>query len=381
MRHERRDMGETVMVTQAVLADYKELLDFENRIFGVRFLTKVPKLYTDEAFCVSCHGIIKQNEAIVGGIAAYPTTLTTLGGTLRAIGIGSVAVDPAARGRGYMKELMAYCDDVAAREGAAFAFLSGHRQRYAHYGYAPCGTRYLFDISDYFIDRHAVQKALSFETLKKSPEVLTALLTLFHSQPYHWARTAETFERITATWEEKCYIIRDEKQTLCGYLIVEKTKRDISELVLRPDISAADALTAFARSKRMKKLRLCVNEGQRMLLRGLAAFGERPEIQVPVKFKVYDFERMIAVLGTHRAQTSALLEGSLVLRIDDKTYRITVADSRCTVEPTDAAPDLSLNAQEAAAALTTPFGMLLPHPLLSAWAPLCPLGIPHCDEI
>ena len=55
-------MGEDQMIQTARLEDYKELLDFENRVFRVRFLSKVPKLYADEAFCTACHGVIRSED-------------------------------------------------------------------------------------------------------------------------------------------------------------------------------------------------------------------------------------------------------------------------------------------------------------------------------
>ena len=369
------------MIETARLEDYKELLDFENRVFNVRFLSKVPKLYVDEPFCVSCHGVIREEDRIVGAVAAYPTALTTLGGTLNAVGIGSVAVDPAFRGKGYMKDLMAYCEDVAKAHGAVMSFLSGYRQRYEPYGFVPCGTGYVFEVSDYCIAHTPKTPVYTFETLKKNPQGLPDAIAAFSRQPYRWQRSPAQFFPIVSSWEEKCFVIRDERDRVCGYLLAEKTKRDVSELVLSEDVSPRIVLAAFARSRKMQKLRVHVSEGQNALRKLLCDFGEHIEVNMPAAFKIHDFRSFIEVLGTHKAKTARVLEGSLVLRIDRETLRITMQDERCTATPTTDAPDLMLSAAEATVALTTPLFCVHDHPLLHAWGPLCPLGISHCDEV
>ena len=369
------------MIQTARPEDYKELLDFENRIFNVRFLSKVPKLYTDETFCAACHGIIREEDRIIGGVAVYPTALTTLGGTLKAVGVGSVAVDPAFRGKGYMKELMQYCDDAAKAHGAAMSFLSGYRQRYEPYGFVPCGTGYVFEVSDYCIAHTPKTPAYTFETLKKNPEGLPDAIAAFSRQPYRWQRDPDQFFQIVSSWEEKCFIIRDERARVRGYLLAEKTRRDVSELVLADGVSPQVVLAAFARSRKMQKLRVHVHEGQDALRKTLCAFGEHIEVNMPAAFKIHDFRQFIEVLGTHKAKTANVLEGSIVLKIGGETLRITMERDRCTAVPTADAPDLTLTAAEATVALTTPLFCVHDHPLLRAWGPLCPLGISHCDEV
>ena len=60
---------------------------------------------------------------------------------------------------------------------------------------------------------------------------------------------------------------------------------------------------------------------------------------------------------------------------------VTVNGNRCTAVPTIDAPDLCFSEQAAVMALTTPFGAPTGHPLFDAWTPLCPLSIPHCDNV
>ena len=369
------------MIQPAIPEDYNELLAFENSVFDVQFLKKVPKLYANAAFCVACHGVIREEERIVGAVAAYPTALTTLGGTLNAIGIGSVAVDARSRGKGYMKDMMAFCDEKAKQHGAVIGFLSGYRQRYERYGFTPAGTRVLFEVSDYFIAHRTPGTEHRFETLKKCPDAVPELARLFNTQAYRWRREEGDFALIVACWEEQCFRIRDGSGRVCGYLIAEKTERDVSELLLNSDADAADVLVAYAKAKKLQTLRVAVHEGQNDLKRMLASFCEHPQVHAPADFKVYDFSRFISVLGTHRAKTASLVEGSVVLRIGNETLRVTVQDRACSVQQTGDAPEVTLTPTQATAVLTMRLGALCDHPLLNAWAPLCPLSLPHSDGV
>ena len=370
------------MLTQrAVLSDYRELLDFENRVFSINFLDKVPKLYTDAKQSVACHGIIKDGGRIAAAIAAFPGAIETGRGTLRTLGIGSVAVDSAARGKGYMKDMMAYCNRVAAETNADLAFLSGSRGRYEHDGYRPCGSRTVFEVSSYFLQHFRAQKPLRFVPLTGDADALEAAFQLFSSQPLHWARSRDSFLTDTHTWGAESFAVREETGAFCGYLIFEQARAHVSELLLYETDEAAAVLAAFAKAQSIDRLTVAAEPWQLSLLQALASFGEHITVEMPAAFKVYHWRPFLELLGTFKARHFALPEGSLVMKIGDETLRVTVKDKTCTAVPTTDAPDLVFSAKEAAVNLTTAFGALVPHTLFSAWAPLCPLGLSRADGV
>ena len=120
---------------------------------------------------------------------------------------------------------------------------------------------------------------------------------------------------------------------------------------------------------------------QTALLSALCVFGEHITVEMPAAFKVYHWRRVLEVLGSHKAKHFALPEGSLVLQIEDEVLRVTVQNGKCTATPTDEEPALCFTSKEAAVNLTTTFGQYVPHSLFAAWAPLCPLGLPHADNV
>lgn len=367
------------MIEKAALSDYHELLSFENRVFHVPFLRKVPKLYRDPAVCTGSHRIVKENGKIVAAIAAWPGTLQTPAGTLHAVGIGSVAVDPSCRGKGYMRDMMRCCDEIAKAQNADVGYLSGYRQRYGRYGYVPGGVRHTFEVSDYFIARHKPAKHYAFLPFRKDPGALPDLLSLHGAQDYRWTR--DDFFLIASTWYCHGWTVRDEAGAVAGYLISERWRREIGELVLGEGISAADVLVDFARARKLNGLRVTLTAGQIGLQRELLQFAEHPTTEAPAMFKIFNFSHTIETLGAWKAQHCALPDGSLVLDIDGEKLRVTVKDNCCTAAPTADKADLTLTKEAATMALTSPFAAPTANALFNAWAPLCPLSIPHVDSV
>lgn len=369
------------MTEKAVLSDYDELLSFENRVFRIYFQKKVPKLYRDREKCVSYHGVVKQNNTIVGGIAAYPTQLITVGSSLRAVGIGSVAVDSKCRGQGIMREMMEYCDEVSKQQNADIGFLSGYKMRYERYGYVPGGLKYTCVISDYFINHNHPKKRYNFIPLKKCRNLIPEMIKLHNSQGTHWLRRDDEFEIITTTWFEHCFAVLDESGKFCGYVISERIRKRLSEIVLSESNILRDVLLSYAEKKNCKTLHVSLCEGQYELRREINLFAEDLKIESPAAFKVYNFKNFIEVMMNEKLRHEKLCEGTIILKIENDVYSISVRDGKCTVELSEKVPELILSYSEAVAALTTHYYGLYDNCLFRAWSPMCPISIPHIDEV
>ena len=280
-----------------------------------------------------------------------------------------------------MRDVMLACDEIARTQNAAFGYLSGYRQRYGYYGYAPGGIQYIYELRDYFIDRARPEKTYTFLPLRQDEAALPAVFALFAAQDAHWARAENDFALTAATWRCRAYTVRNDKGAVCGCLITERFRGEIGELVLAEGVNAADVLVQFARQKRWRRLHVTLQPGQTQLQRQFAAFAEHPSVSCPALFKIYDYQKVIEVLGSWKAKLAPLQEGSLMLEIAGQRLRVTVKDGACKAEPTTDDADLRFTEEEAVTALTTPFSPPTTHPLFNAWAPLCPLFLPHCDSV
>ena len=369
------------MTQKAVLSDYDELLNFENKVFKINFLKKVPKLYTDSEKCVSYHSVVKDDDKIVGAIAVYPTALVTSESELKAIGIGSVAVDSKCRGKGIMRQMMEHCDEIAKEQGADIGFLSGYRMRYERYGYIPGGLKYVYDLSDYYIAHSTPTEKFSFVPIKKCKGILPEIVSLHDSQGSYWLRSEEDFEIITATWLEHCFAVIGEDGGFCGYIIIERSRKRVSEIVLAEPSKIGDVLLCYAKEKHCKSLTVNLCEWQTRLRFEIEKIGESVKIESPAAFKIFNFKNFIEVMMNEKLRREKLPEGRMILKIDEAVYSVTVENQRCVAGLTNEEPEVVLSYTEAVLALTTYSSTIWRHPLFKAWSPMCPVSIPHVDEV
>ncbi len=133
-------------IERARRRDHEELLEFIVRCFrtGVpdhpRFEVFLPDLYepTDES--MRCHFLIRLNGRIASVVGLYPFEVKI--GPLRArvAGIGAVSTAPEHRGKGLMSALLRAVRTEIVEQAYPVSWLSGLRDRYAHFGWEVAGT-------------------------------------------------------------------------------------------------------------------------------------------------------------------------------------------------------------------------------------------------
>ena len=105
------------------------------------FDTLYPDLFdaTDEA--MSRHRVIRDEAGrICACVGSYPMRVRIGQCAVEIFGIGQVSCSPQLRGGGRMSALLADVCESMERSGAALAWLSGRRDRYAHFGWDVAGT-------------------------------------------------------------------------------------------------------------------------------------------------------------------------------------------------------------------------------------------------
>ncbi len=367
------------MIETAVREDFKELLNFENRVFKIRFENKVEKVYR-YAENSGLHGVFREDGRIAGGICILPGKLIMGDEKLVTAGIGSVAVSKNLRGRGIMNELMNYAEKKSLEYGADVGFLSGYRFRYQRFGYVPAGIKCVFEVTDHLIAHTEVGEKLCFLPVKSEKEAEEAF-ELYSSQKVRFERERERFASILRTWHSEAYLVEDRDGNACGYLIYKGDENAVSELVLEDSKMARNVLVSFAREKRLKNLFVWCCDFQRSLLKELLLFGEHYRTEASVSLKIFNFKSFIEKMLALKARLGAVQSGSLVLRIGEETLKITVEGSVVTVLETQEPPSLSFSQTEAVVALTRPESAATDNALFNAWTPLCPFSIFSVDTV
>ena len=111
------------------------------------FMRSYPHLYRPTEECCDCYNIIEDSGRIASHVGLYPLHLLISGCEFTIGGIGGVATLPAARGKGYMSELLHHViAEMRAREIGASG-LGGDRQRYGPFGWDLAGQTCRFQFS------------------------------------------------------------------------------------------------------------------------------------------------------------------------------------------------------------------------------------------
>ncbi|OQW97247.1 MAG: hypothetical protein BWK77_02240 [Verrucomicrobia bacterium A1] len=140
-------------IERASVGDFAELTDHIVRCFRTdtpdhpRFEEFLPDLYEPAAESAACHYVIREGGRIVSSVGVFPVEVRLSELLFHVAGVGSVSTAPECRGRGFMSAIMTALRADAAAAGFAFSWLSGLRQRYAHFGWEKAGTDFVIRVT------------------------------------------------------------------------------------------------------------------------------------------------------------------------------------------------------------------------------------------
>lgn len=143
-------------------ADREELLEMLNCTFGnsygrqVDFLSEQPHMWVNDDEHLGKHLAIFDSGRLASVVGIYPLRTVIDGTDVLFATTGNVATHPDFTGRGYFTELFTRAMGELDVMDADASRLGGARQRYARFGYEPCGTLHKFTISER--NRKALQK-------------------------------------------------------------------------------------------------------------------------------------------------------------------------------------------------------------------------------
>lgn len=367
-------------VTLAAYEDYDELLRFENRVFKTSFTKIMPKIYRDKEKCTDGHIVIKDNGKIIAALAYYHTKLILGGCEIKAMGVGSVAVDKKHRGKGLMKTLLEKSDELAVESGAEIGLLSGYRQRYSRFGFEKGGIHHTFTLSNYFINHFKPERKLRFKDPFSSADLLQQCAGLYSSEKCRWERKETEFADIISTWNLDSYAVFDGHR-LSGFVIFDRS--EIKDIYLSNPADAAEVLYAFAKAKHRYTLSIKVTDYQKELIRELSKISDEHRISEDASYKIYDFKAFIEKMMKYKSERMKLADGELTLKIDGKGVRIYCADGVPDVCGFDGeSADIETDGITATRFLTTGIGIEeFNNTVLNAWSPVCPVSISTIDEV
>ena len=318
--------------------------------------------------------------------AVYPLTWQVGEGALRVAGIGAVATHPRHRGRGLMRAVVGHCVAEARAAGYHLSWLDGLGHRYRHFGYERAGAEISFRLTARDFAGAGVDGAgMRFRRLQEGDALLQEAARLHAGQRVHWRRPPAELPRICASWGGALYAAL-EGDTLAAYLVAGRDRSAVTELVAVDAAPAVRAAAGWCADQRLPRVTVAVPPWQRAAALRLGALADSTRVQCCGNWQVFDWPAVLAALLAERARAAALPAGEAVIEIAGAgCLRLWVEGTSAGCEPTDAAPQVRLDAAAALRALGGPLPGCFPDPdavpaALGSWCPL-PLHIPSADRV
>ena len=377
--------------------DYADIIDFGNYVFQTDFAALLPKIYTNHSERAAEHILVTvdtpQGERIRGLSGLFPITLSVCGHTLRCGGVGTVAVHPYDRGKGYMKEAVGGCVRWAEEDGLDFVLLSGRKQRYQHYGFEKCGSIYSFELDGTVsrqLRRYGVEgitapvPADGWEVLPAgdAARYADACRALFEAQPVYALRP--DFVEVASSWSGEVRVILHDG-AFAGYAALSKAYGGftVHELLLNGwDGVVPAVLAVLDEAVRMgaREVSFTALPFQQELIRALTLIAEDGRLSSPYGINVLNYAAVAEAFLQLKASCQPLPEGDYVFGAERKgkveKVRLSFHGGKASAEtlPEDAAADIVLphiQMMDFLFAMSGPIGAQGGQPALErAWFPL-----------
>ncbi|MDR2403260.1 MAG: GNAT family N-acetyltransferase [Spirochaetaceae bacterium] len=386
----------SVQFEKAKPEDYGDVIDFGNYVFSHAhiphdFPLMLPKLYKREYFMDGIHYLAREDGRIRAVAGAYPLEMQVPGDVLPGRGIGMVSVHPYYRSRGFMKALINMALEDMRREGMVFSCLSGQRQRYEYFGYAPIGLAFRFECRAANIN-HTLgcqfKTGLSLRRVSGGDRALLDYLYAMHeSKPVRILRRREKFFDIVSSWKSLALAIM-EGQHIAGYLLYNPNKKCIHEITLEDSSRAAECIGLFLQAGEGSRdgVTVEVQPWEREKIGAFSRFAESYSIRPAYSFAVFDYRRFILPFLKLKSSLRALPGGTFTLQIEGgPRLALGVSGGEVSAPETREPADLSLKPVEAlgflfSADYAAGSAVIGGNPFLQSLLPL-PLSLEAADEV
>jgi len=298
------------------------------------FAKMLPKAYDPAVDGSDFHYIAVDDEkGIRGLVAAMPNELYIGGETLKIGFIGSVSVQPEARGEGHMKKLMWMAIEDMKNNGVDIALLGGQRQRYEYFDFAKGGVGYSVTVGEPNV-RHALKNvdasAISFEEIDHDSKWADGAHTLFEKQGIRFRRSRGQFVDICRSYHAKLWAVL-ENGAFAGYIICNSDKSGIAEILVDSMEMLDKAIKAWIVQNKLPRVRMIFPEWKIDELKHLGVYAADTSLEMRVQSSVYNPRRVLKAMLTAKAEYAKLENGSMCFEVAGDCFTVTVSDGKVTV--------------------------------------------------
>lgn len=355
-----------VQICESQSKDKEQIIKCANEAFGEElpeggFSQLLPKLYGEYAVTERNHLLAIEDGQILGLLLKEPVKYLAKKEELSIAAIGTVCVSPKARGRGIMKRLMDEAVQSLRQANYDCAVLGGQRQRYAYWGFEPCGTQMYFRWNQANLTHtygQQTESALTLVPMKRADWQTEEAFALWEQKTGRALREKSRFFDILCSWNGIPYACL-KAGTFAGYVVLETFEREkkvrILEMVLREEIAAGMVLCAIRKELGISAGTVNVLPCDQRLLTELEEICEEERLEWNHKFLILNWVKVLKAMMEMKNSWQPLKDGRVILGIQESDRQllvlIEVKEGKITVEQVEKGEDeavVELSAKKAA---------------------------------
>ncbi len=294
----------------------QDILDFANMVFSMEygsidFEELYPKAYAKECCHFPVHHTIEEDGKIRALLDVYPVTLR-LSGTemsIRAAYIGTVAVHPRHRGKGYMTQLMERAERDARDQGFDLMLVDGDRHRYRSYGFEKAGVKCSFNVRigniwnrcrELYPQEMLCAPQYGFEEIDGESAYLPVLFSLYQRRNVT-ARIKESFFPCLKSNLAVTYAVLEDGHP-AGYINLSGDEKNILEFELKDSAFIPRMICDFMEGMGLNELGVSVGMDETEKLEQLEGASDYYNLSMSHQMKLLQPEKVLEFLAAWRGK-------------------------------------------------------------------------------
>lgn len=338
--------------------DMEELLALLNLTFGTKygrpmyFDKEQPKMWIKDDLHMERHIAVFEDGKMAAVVGIYPLPLVIDGEKFLFCTTGNVATLPAYEGKGYFSKLFPLAIEEAKRIGAVACRLGGARQRYARYGFEPCGPAYEFRVTEHNAKHTGAAADVTLEEIaRKDEKTLAYCHALMQKKTVFAQRSTEEGYRdmylALCSKEAKPFLAKKKGRPI-GYLAAKDGFSSILEFSLEDEGDILGVCAAAAKQSASGMTTLCVPPTMPHAIATLLPEAQEVSLVHPSRFHILQYERLVNRLLKLKETLCPLPECDFVLQVDGgETLHLHTGKDGAYCKRTAEAPDITLSHLEA----------------------------------
>jgi len=331
----------------------QDILDFANMVFSMEygsidFEELYPKAYSRECCHIPIHHTIMEEGKIRALLDVYPVTMKLNGGEMciKAAYIGTVAVHPRARGKGYMTQLMKQAEDDAVQKGFDLMLVDGDRHRYRSYGFEKAGVKYNFNVrlnnarhccEELYTKEGVEEPKYSFAEIEEGSAYIPFLYKLYMKRTVTARTEADFFLCLKSNLAVTYVILAGGKPV--GYINASYDNKNILEFEIENNALIPSVIYGFMSEMLLDEVGITVGMDETQKLDALEQMSDYYNMAMSHMMKILKPESVLAFLVNWRKKydTSVIESDDIYklwreLKTDDKEKVSLLTTCRCFIE-------------------------------------------------